>query len=88
MEEKNDLTKVKANLDSIVGKKIRLTSKKGRKKVVIKNGIIEQTFPSIFVVRLDACGHTPSGRRISYSYSDVLTKAVELSLCVDNEELA
>jgi len=74
---KNELEKVKENLDTMVGQRIQLTAKKGRKRSVVRNGIIEQTYPCIFVVKLDST-QLNDGRRISYSYTDVLTKTVEL----------
>lgn len=79
---KNDLVKIKSSLSDSVGKKVRLTAKKGRKQSVTREGIIESTYPSIFIVKLDPhSDYTPSGRRVSYSYTDVLTKAVELVIC-------
>ncbi len=77
--EKNDLLLLKRSLQSHIGKKVRLTSKKGRKKAVVRQGIIESTYPSIFIIRLD----NPSpedceNRRVSFSYTDVLTKSVEI----------
>lgn len=77
MIAKNELEKVKENLDTMVGQRIQLTAKKGRKRSVVRNGIIEQTYPCIFVVKLDST-QLNDGRRISYSYTDVLTKTVEL----------
>ena len=38
------------------------------------NGVIEQTYPSIFIVRLD----DDTQRKVTYSYSDVLTKTVQI----------
>ena len=83
----NDLVKIKSDLADNIGSKVRLTAKKGRKQVVTREGVIEGTYPSIFIVKLD----TPddflaSERRVSYSYADVLTKSVELIICDPTEE--
>jgi len=87
--EKGDLFKIKQSLDSIVGQKVQLTAKKGRKKSVIRHGIIESTYPSIFVVKLDSSSVSSSqtDRRVSYSYTDILTKTVELVLCKNNKNI-
>ena len=46
--------------------------------MVERVGVSERTYPNIFVVRLD---EKKSERRVSYSYSDVLTSTVELVVC-------
>ena len=76
---RSDLTKMKENLDSIVGQEIQLTARRGHKRAIIRKGIIEKTYPSIFIVRLENTKNNElEGRRISYSYLDVLTKAIEV----------
>ena len=56
---------------------------RGRKQIKRYKGIIENTFPSVFVVRLtEGDSVMPS---LSYSYSDVLCGEVKLSRCeLDN----
>ena len=79
---KNDLCKVRKSLENHIGDKVKLTSKRGRKKAVIRHGIIENTYPSIFIVRLDGSSIDSEGeRRVSYSYTDVLTRSIELMVC-------
>lgn len=46
----------------------------GRRKILIKNGVIEKTYSSIFVIKLEG----DIQRRVTYSYSDVLTKTVQI----------
>lgn len=83
----NDLVKIKANLADNVGSKVRLKSKHGRKQIVIREGVIENTYPSIFTVKLDNLDDIPTmERRVSYSYADVLTKSVELYIYEPTEE--
>ncbi|MGI6649583.1 MAG: Veg family protein [Bacillota bacterium] len=78
MAPKKVLAEIKQDLDSFVGNKIRLKANRGRNKVVERVGVLERTYPNIFVVRLD---EKRSERRVSYSYSDVLTETVELVVC-------
>lgn len=75
MIEKCDLSKVRENMSLLVGEKIVLKMNKGRKKIAIEEGILENTYPSVFVVNFG--GSTTPARRVSYSYTDVLTHAVE-----------
>lgn len=81
-----DLVKIKSELSDNVGQKVRLTAKKGRKQIVTREGVIESIYPSIFTVKLDALEPMTTERRVSYSYTDVLTKSVELILCDPNGE--
>lgn len=79
MYVQNDLIKIKTDLKDNIGSKVRLKSKQGRKQIIIREGVIESTYPSIFTVKLDEQNDIPtSKRRVSYSYTDVLTKSVEL----------
>ncbi|MBF8982464.1 Veg family protein [Lutibacter sp. B2] len=79
MATKSTLTEIRKNVEFLVGEKVRLKANKGRKKVSVKEGIIEKTYPSIFVVCID--GGFDTVRRVSYSYSDILTETVEIIKC-------
>ncbi|WZL73539.1 Veg family protein [Clostridiaceae bacterium 35-E11] len=79
MAAKNTLAEIKMNVEHLVGEKVRLKANKGRKKVSVKEGILEQAYPNIFVVCID--GGYNSVRRVSYSYSDILTETVEITVC-------
>lgn len=72
---------VKLAVQKSIGKDICFTSKKGRKKALVRHGVIEQVFPSIFIIRLHPQQGIYGARRVSYSYTDVLTKSIELALC-------
>lgn len=69
------LEQIKLDLESCIGKRVKLKANRGRKKVVEAEGIIESTYPKLFVVKLDK----PNAiRRLSYTYADVLTRTVEV----------
>ena len=80
---KEDIIQVKRRMDEYVGSRVKVRANKGRKKVVIKEGVLENTYPSIFVVKVQN-ELQDSYRRVSYSYTDILTHTVELSLCSEN----
>lgn len=73
----NALLQIRRNLELHVGQTIRLRAHRGRRKTLEKIGILENTYPSIFVVRIDEHNYN---QRLSFSYADVLTETVELSL--------
>jgi uncharacterized protein Veg len=81
---KNTLSEIKLALDSHIGQKIRLKANSGRRKTIERTGILEETYPSVFIVKLDEEHH--AFERVSYSYADVLTESVELNI-FQNDEL-
>lgn len=72
------LSKIKENIQSYLGREVRLKADKGRKRIIEKNGVIEGVYPSIFIVKING-GHSNS-RTVSYSYSDILTETVQVTL--------
>ncbi|HOQ37260.1 MAG TPA: Veg family protein [Acetivibrio sp.] len=85
MTEKSNLLQIKKDIENCIGQKIQLKANKGRKKAFIKEGILENTYPSIFVVKFE--NDYEATRRVSYSYTDILTKAVEIVVCKDNRKI-
>ncbi|WP_149454168.1 biofilm formation stimulator Veg [Pasteuria penetrans] len=75
---KHTLSDIKLTLDSYVGQKIRLKANSGRRKTIERIGVLEETYPSVFVIKLDE--DQSAFDRVSYSYADVLTESVELAL--------
>ena len=82
MISSNAINKIKADLADNVGNKVKFASKKGRKKRIVRSGVIESIYPSVFVIKMDANEAVEAKERfVSYSYADVLTHSVELALC-------
>ena len=73
----NNLDTIRKNLEANVGQKVRLRANRGRRKVIEAEGVLEQTYPKLFVVKLDK---SSAVRRISYTYADVLTETVEVTI--------
>lgn len=86
MKGKEILNAIKREVDSHVGEKVLLKANGGRKKVLVKEGILEKTYPNIFVVKIE--GKSKDIRTISYSYSDILTETVQLVFCKNKESIA
>ena len=84
MIEKNDLTRLKGSIQTCIGQKVQLRTNKGRKKIFIEEGVLENTYASIFVVRFE--NQYEATRRVSYSYTDVLTSTVELVICKEDKK--
>ena len=81
MIRKNDLSKLKEDIGFCIGQRVRVTTNKVKKKVLTKEGVVESAYPNIFTVKYE---DEQSSRRISYSYTDVLTNTIEVIRCADN----
>ena len=85
MPEKTELIQIKQNIETCIGERVQLKSNKGRKKFFISEGVIENTYPSIFTIKFE--NEYEMIRRVSYSYIDVLTNTVELVVCKNNRKI-
>ncbi|AKL97141.1 putative protein DUF1021 [Clostridium aceticum] len=85
MADKNTLNEIRRNIEGYVGQKVTLKANKGRKRTMIREGVLENTYPNIFIVKIN--GDYNSVRRVSYSYSDILTESVEVTISKDNQQI-
>ncbi|OZS78913.1 ABC transporter permease [Tetzosporium hominis] len=79
------LADIKKSLDCHLGKRLQLRANGGRKKTVERAGVLRETYHAVFVIDLDQ--EENSFERVSYSYADVLTEAVEISIYDDANNL-
>lgn len=77
MQQLGVLERIREDLGNFVGQQIKVKANRGRKKVLEVEGVLEGIYPKLFVVRLN---ERQSERRVSYSYADLLTETVELSV--------
>ncbi|WP_028609561.1 biofilm formation stimulator Veg [Paenibacillus harenae] len=82
---KNSLLDIKRSLEAHVGSKIRLRANGGRRKTIERTGTLEEIYPSVFIVKLDEEQH--AFKRVSYSYADILTESVEVTVCNDEGQV-
>jgi uncharacterized protein Veg len=80
MMKQADVSKVRKEVISHVGKRVKIRANKGRHKMDITEGIITETYPSIFLIKIDDAS-SDSVKTLSFSYTDVLTKDVQMMLC-------
>lgn len=72
---KNDISNIKADIGEKIGQKIIVKGSLGRSKSFEKEATIEKTYPNIFIVKYE-----DNNRTVSYNYTDVLTRTVELDV--------
>ncbi|MBO5304817.1 MAG: Veg family protein [Clostridia bacterium] len=61
----------KDKIKNAIGLNVKLKVNRGRNKIEMIEGILENAYPNIFTVRLK------TGSLVSFSYSDVITKHVK-----------
>ena len=71
--EENVLDKIKEEVKSFIGHRVSVKANRGRRKAVEKEGVLEKTHENVFVVRIKDHNQI---RRLSYTYSDLLTDDV------------
>lgn len=76
MRGKEVLSAIKNDIEEHIGEKVLLKANSGRRKVIVREGVLEKTYPNIFVVKVEGTDNTT--RMLSYSYSDILTQTVQL----------
>ncbi len=76
----NSLGNVRRALNKHVGSKVLVKSNLGRHKYDVMEGVIAGTYPCIFLVQVEN-EEENSVQTLSYSYTDVITKDVQLTLC-------
>nr|WP_263314357.1 Veg family protein [Mammaliicoccus sp. Marseille-Q6498] len=78
------LVDIKKILDCQLGNRIVLKANGGRKKLIERSGVLKETYPSVFVVELDQEKH--NFKRVSYTYTDVLTENVQVTFMNELKE--
>ena len=84
MDSPRPISQIKEDLDGFVGSRIRLKANRGRNRIIEREGVLESTFPNIFIIKIN---ERKVERRVSYSYADVLTETVELFVYDKDEEI-
>ncbi len=79
MIAKNDVEQCRTDLIACLGRKVKLRSNGGRKRIIIHEGILDSCYPNVFTVRCDR-EQSKYPELISFSYVDILTEAVEVAV--------
>lgn len=76
---------IKQELADHIGKRVIVKADKGRKRIVTRYGRLEAIYPSLFVINIET--EDDSDRNISYTYSDVLTSTVKVTILDDDVDV-
>lgn len=81
MTNKSTIGEIKKTIEEAVGKTITLQTNTGKRRSSTKVGVVEYVYPSLFTIRVTDGFNT--NRRISYTYTDVLTESVLITFNTD-----
>ena len=72
---RSEIADLRKNIGENIGQKIIVKGTLGRSKYFEKEATIEKAYPNLFIVKYDE-----NDRNVTYSYTDVLTRTVEVKL--------
>jgi len=74
------ISQVRRVVNNHIGSKVKVLANQGRHRVDVTEGVITETYPSIFLIQVEN-EMEDSFKTVSFSYSDVLTKDIKMVLC-------
>lgn len=78
LQENNLIQAIRSEVEQNIGRTVVVRADKGRKRIVTKEGVIENAFDDVFTVRIS--NSFDMERTVSYTYTDVLTSTVKLTV--------
>ena len=79
--EQAEISKVRASVHQQCGSRVKIQLDRGRNKVDIQEGVIQQAYPSVFTVLIDDEFKQNPPQLVSFTYTDVITKDIRMQLC-------
>ncbi|MGN0342574.1 MAG: Veg family protein [Roseburia sp.] len=76
-----DLSKVRASVHSQCGSDVLIQLDRGRNKVDIQKGVIQNAYPSVFTVLVQDEKEENPPQLLSFSYTDIITREIRMKLC-------
>lgn len=72
---KKDITDLKTDIGEKIGQKIIVKGSLGRSKSFEKEATIEKAYSNIFIIK-----YNENNQNVSYSYTDILTRTVDVQV--------
>ncbi|MCI8327460.1 MAG: hypothetical protein HFI37_06760 [Lachnospiraceae bacterium] len=79
--QQRDLNRVRASVSSQCGSKVKIQLDRGRNKIDIQEGIIQDAYPSVFTILVDDKKDENPPQLLSFSYTDIITRDIRMKLC-------
>ena len=79
--QQKDLYRVSASVLQQCGSKVKIQLDRGRNKVDIQEGVIQNAYPSVFTILIDDERDENPPQLLSFSYTDIITRDIRMILC-------
>ena len=79
--QKNDIERVRSSILQQCGNQVMIQLDRGRNKVDIQKGVIQNAYPSVFTILVNDDYDENPPQLLSFSYTDVITRDVRMKLC-------
>ena len=88
MISKNDIERVRLAIEQNIGQRIKITVRKGRKKVLTRYGTLNAVYPFTFNVTLESLSDFAEvDRNLSLNYTDILTHTIGITVMETETEI-
>lgn len=79
--QRNDIGRVRASVLQQCGSRVLIQLDRGRNKVDVQEGVIQNAYPSVFTILVEdeIDGNPP--QLLSFSYTDIITREIRMKLC-------
>ncbi|MCR5468980.1 MAG: Veg family protein [Lachnospiraceae bacterium] len=77
----SDIQKVRESVRQQCGSRVMIQLDRGRNKVDIQEGTIQEAYPSVFTILVNDESSDNPPQLLSFSYTDIITKDIRMKLC-------
>ena len=82
--EREAFNQVRESVASHCGSRVVIQLDKGRNKIDVQEGVIQEAYPSVFTILIDDTDKCPS-QLLSFNYTDIITKEIRMKLVLDEQ---
>ena len=79
--QQEDIYKVRASVHQQCGSKVMIQLDRGRNKIDVQEGVIQNAYPSVFTILVDDKSTGNPSQLLSFSYTDIITREIRMKLC-------
>ncbi len=79
--QQEDICKVRASVHQQCGSKVMIQLDRGRNKIDVQEGVIQNAYPSVFTILVDDKSTGNPSQLLSFSYTDIITREIRMKLC-------
>lgn len=79
--QRADINRVRASVHQQCGSSVMIQLDRGRNKVDVQRGVIQNAYPSVFTILVDDEREGNPSQLLSFSYTDIITRDIRMKLC-------